>query len=94
MDQDSTETESGRLLRKAEQDLQEIGRTVMPFGRCKGRPLYDVPAEYLQWFSHHGWPKSRLGRLMQIVYQMKADGSDVAFDIFRGGRGGSPKADR
>ena len=28
--------------------------------------------------------KGRLGVLMKIVYQMKADGSDIAFDPYRG----------
>lgn len=93
MTEDWSGGEAERLREKAVRDLEEIGRTVMPFGRCKGRPLYDVPAEYLQWFSHHGWPKSRLGNLMRMVYQMKADGSDVAFDVFRGKGTARPRAD-
>lgn len=94
MKEDSFGGEPERLREEAARDLAEIGRTIMPFGRCKGRALYDIPAEYLQWFAHHGWPKGRLGDLMRMVYQMKADGSDVAFDVFRGKGGGRPKADR
>jgi uncharacterized protein (DUF3820 family) len=69
--------------RKALAELEEIARTIMPFGRCKGRVLHELPAEYLQWFVANGWPKGRLGELMQIVYQMKADGAEVAFDPYR-----------
>lgn len=65
-------------------ELDEIARTEMPFGRFIGSKLYELPAEYLQWFVGKGWPAGRLGVLMRIVYQMKADGSDVAFDIYRG----------
>jgi len=83
MTEDRFETESRKLQDQAARDLEEIGCTVMPFGRCKGRKLYEIPAEYLQWFAHHGWPKGRLGILMQMVYQMKADGADVVFDRFR-----------
>ena len=75
--------EPDALRRQAAADLLEISRTVMPFGRCQGRKLHELPAEYLQWFAARGWPKGRLGQLMQMVYQMKADGSDIAFDAFR-----------
>jgi len=73
------------------QELEEIANTEMPFGRYSGRKLHQLPAEYLQWFISHGWPKGKLGMLMQKVYQMKADGSDIAFDLFRPSR--RPKAD-
>jgi len=65
------------------EELREIGETVMPFGRYAGSPLYGLPAEYLHYFAVKGWPNGRLGELMQKVYQMKVDGSDVAFDLFR-----------
>ncbi len=71
------------LRRKVARELEEIASTVMPFGRFCGRRLHELPAEYLQWFVARGWPRGRLGELMQMVYQMKADGSDVAFDPFR-----------
>ena len=82
------------LRARAAADLQEIVRTVMPFGRCAGRPLHELPAEYLQWFVGKGWPKGRLGQLMQMVYQMKADGSEVAFDPYRSPEARLRRADR
>ena len=78
------EAEDEAYRNRAAQELQEIARTIMPFGRFQGRKLHELPAEYLQWFVTKGWPKGRIGELMRIVYQMKADGSDVAFDICRG----------
>ena len=62
-------------------ELAEVSRTVMPFGRYRGRRLVEVPAEYLQSFAGKGWPKGRIGELMQIVYQMKADGSEAVFRL-------------
>jgi uncharacterized protein (DUF3820 family) len=76
------ETSSLRL--RAGADLAEIGRTVMPFGRFSGKPIHQLPAEYLAWFSHHGWPRGRLGELLRMVYQMKVDGADAALDFCRG----------
>ena len=76
-------------------DLADIARLRMPFGKFgpekfppRGVPIYDLPAEYLQWFEQHGWPKGELGRLLRIVYQMKVDGSDAAFDPMRKAAGG------
>ena len=87
------EPEDEALRSRAAQELEEIGRTVMPFGRFQGRKLHELPAEYLQWFVAKGWPKGRIGELMKIVYQMKADGSDIAFDLFRGNAGMRRPAD-
>jgi uncharacterized protein (DUF3820 family) len=76
-------------------DLADIGRLHMPFGKFgpehfppHGLPIYDLPAEYLQWFSQRGWPRGELGRLLKIVHQMKVDGSDAAFDPLRQAAGG------
>ena len=84
------------LAQSMRSDLEAIGRTFMPFGKFgpehfppQGLPIYDLPAEYLAWFANKaGWPKGHLGRLLQIVYQMKVDGSDMAFEPLRRRAGG------
>lgn len=84
------------LAERMRADLDEIGRTFMPFGKFgpqhfppKGVPIYDIPAEYLGWFANKaGFPKGRLGELLRMVHQMKVDGSDVVFDPFRKKNGG------
>jgi uncharacterized protein (DUF3820 family) len=78
-------------------DLEEIGRTRMPFGKYgpkhyppAGLPIHELPSEYLGWFLNKGgFPKGRLGVLLNMVYQMKVDGCDGVFDILRkpGGKG-------
>jgi uncharacterized protein (DUF3820 family) len=81
------------------EDLEAIGGAFMPFGKFgpehfppRGLPIYDLPAEYLAWFaSKAGWPRGKLGRLLQIVHQMKVDGSDAAFDPLRRRAGGRSK---
>ena len=76
-------------------DLTEIIQTRMPFGKYgpahfppRGVPLYDLPIEYLLWFSRRGFPKSRIGELLRIVHQLKTDGCDEVFDEIRRRRGG------
>jgi uncharacterized protein len=76
-------------------DLAAIAKMRMPFGKFgpqnyppNGVPIYDLPAEYLQWFEMRGWPAGKLGQLLRMVYQMKADGLDAAFDSIRKAAGG------
>lgn len=84
------------LAKRMAADLDAIERTCMPFGKYgpkfhppNGVPIYDLPAEYLMWFANKaGFPKGRLGELLAMVYQMKADGSDFIFDTMRKRNGG------
>lgn len=64
-------------------DWERLRTWTMPFGRFAGRPLYDLPAEYLCWFEQHGFPGGDLGRLLQIVLEAKRQGADHAFDPLR-----------
>lgn len=67
----------------------------MPFGMFgpkhyppAGVPIMDLPIEYMAWFAVRGWPKGKLGRLLQIVYETRAAGCDGVFDPVRQARGG------
>jgi len=84
------------LADQMQRDLEEIGRTCMPFGKHgpahhppNGVPIYDLPVEYLAWFAAKGgFPKGRLGTLLQMVHSMKVEGLDVVFDSLRKRNGG------
>ncbi len=56
------------------QVLMDIVEMRMPFGRYKGRRLADLPEPYLVWFSQKGFPKGKLGQLLETVYVMKLNG--------------------
>lgn len=56
------------------QDLVDIARTPMPFGKYAGRALIDLPEEYLLWFSKKGFPQGRLGQLMAMTLEIKIEG--------------------
>ncbi len=80
--------------------LDAVAKTHMPFGKYgpaayppDGLPVYELPSEYLQWFSAKGFPDGKLGRLMSTVYQLKCDGADTIFDGFRKA-GAGPHLDR
>jgi len=67
----------------------------MPFGRYgpdafppDGVPIYDLPLEYLAWMERRGFPKSPLGELLQVVYEIKVVGAGEVFDRFRRTKGG------
>lgn len=87
--------EGDDLAAQMAEDLAAIEKMWMPFGKFgpdhfppSGVPIYDLPAEYLAWFAQKGFPKGKLGRLLKIVYQMKVDGSDFAFEPMRKRNGG------
>ncbi len=70
--------------------LDEISRTYMPFGIFgkekyppRGRPIYDLPENYLMWFKQRTFPQGRLGELMAQVCELKEAGLDHIFDPMR-----------
>ncbi len=46
----------------------------MPYGKCKGRVLADLPGHYLNWFAREGFPKGELGRLLQLMQEIDHNG--------------------
>ena len=75
--------------------LIEIGETWIPFGRFgpnnyppRGVPIMDLPPEYLVWFKERGFPKGRLGELLEAVCDLKEVGMDVVFEPMRKLNGG------
>lgn len=75
--------------------LIEIGQTSMPFGKFgpkdyppRGIPIMDLPADYLEWFKLNGFPKGRLGELLESVHDLKDVGMDLVFEPMRKLNGG------
>ncbi len=54
--------------------LLDLVRTPMPYGRYKGLPLYKLPEPYLSWYKSQGFPKGRLGMLLETLYEIKLNG--------------------
>ena len=65
--------------------FEDLKRYCMPFGRYgpdnfppHGKPVHDLPLDYLIWFKDHGggFPRGRLGELMQFIYEVKVNGAE------------------
>ena len=56
------------------QFLIDLSKTKMPFGKFKGRFLIDLPEYYIFWYKTKGFPKGKLGKQMELVYELKLNG--------------------
>ena len=63
--------------------LLDLVKARMPFGKYEGRLIIDVPEDYLVWFASKGFPEGKVGRMMQAVYEFKLNGLDELFDPLR-----------
>lgn len=55
-------------------DLQRLVTTTMPFGKYQGRLIADLPGQYLNWFAREGFPKSDIGRLLELMHEIDHNG--------------------
>jgi uncharacterized protein len=56
------------------EDLQKLVNRTMPFGKYQGRLIADLPGDYLNWFAREGFPKSEIGRLLQLMHEIDHNG--------------------
>ena len=54
--------------------LIQLVQMKMPFGKFKDRLLCDLPVSYLEWFQRKGFPKGKLGMLLEVLYEIKING--------------------
>ena len=55
-------------------ELVLLANTKMPFGKYKGYFLIDLPEHYIVWYNTKGFPQNKLGRQLQLVYELKLNG--------------------
>jgi uncharacterized protein len=46
----------------------------MPFGKHKGKPIADLPGNYLNWFAREGFPPGEIGRLLALMQEIDHNG--------------------
>ena len=89
---DETDPTSEDRLDKLAAYFDDLKRYRMPFGRYgpdnfppEGKPLHELPHEYLIWFKEKGggFPKGRLGELMEFVYDVKSASAGEVFAALR-----------
>ncbi len=54
--------------------LRELVTMKMPFGKYNGTVLKQLPVSYLEWFARKGFPKNKLGNLLQCLLEIKMNG--------------------
>jgi len=54
--------------------LMHLVTVKMPFGKYKDRLICDLPDSYLEWFQRKGFPKGKLGVLLQTMYEIQLNG--------------------
>lgn len=55
-------------------NLVEISKAKMPFGKYQGCFLVDLPEHYLVWYKNKGFPAGKLGKQMQLIYEIQLNG--------------------
>jgi len=58
----------------SQQAMIEAINTEMPFGKYRGRLLLELPEPYLVWFHSNGFPDSKLGQQLALMYEVKLNG--------------------
>jgi uncharacterized protein (DUF3820 family) len=60
--------------------LKELISTEMPYGKYKGRKIYQLPVSYLEWFEKEGFPNGKLGMLLSTMHVIKTNGLEQLLD--------------
>lgn len=63
--------------------LLQLVKMKMPYGKYKDRLLCDLPVSYLEWFERKGFPKGKLGMLLQSMYEIKINGLEYLLKPLR-----------
>lgn len=54
--------------------LLDLVNMKMPYGKYKGRYLYQLPEPYLVWYHQKGFPEGKMGILLATLYEIKLNG--------------------
>lgn len=62
------------MLQPDREFLIKLAHTKMPYGKYKERYLIDLPEYYVVWYHNKGFPKGKLGEMLETVYTLKLNG--------------------
>ena len=72
------------MLSANREALIELAKYKMPFGKYKDQYLVDIPEYYYTWFKQKGFPKGKLGNMMQQMYEIKINGLEELIHTIKG----------
>jgi uncharacterized protein (DUF3820 family) len=55
-------------------ELVALAQMKMPFGKHKGKYLIHLPENYIVWFKQNGFPEGKLGKQLELIYEIKLNG--------------------
>ena len=61
-------------MNEAQNELQMLATTQMPFGKHRGMLLIDLPEDYIVWFQSKGFPEGQIGHLLGLLYEIQLNG--------------------
>ncbi|HLP21728.1 MAG TPA: DUF3820 family protein [Chitinophagales bacterium] len=67
--------------------LLQLVEMKMPFGKYEGYVLCNLPVSYLEWFKRKGFPKGKLGMLLDTIYEIKMNGLEDLLTPLKQGKG-------
>ncbi len=71
-------------MNQDKQILIDLSKMKMPFGKYIGTLLIDLPEHYIVWYKTKGFPKGKLGKQLELVYELKLNGlEDIVREIKR-----------
>ena len=54
--------------------LLQLVTTKIPFGKYKDTLICNLPEFYIEWFQRKGFPKGKLGVLLETMYDINLNG--------------------
>ena len=54
--------------------LLQLVTTKMPFGKYKDTVICNLPEFYIEWFQRKGFPKGKIGILLETMYEINLNG--------------------
>lgn len=58
-------------------ELLELAKARMPYGKFKGSYLIDLPEPYVVWYYNKGFPAGKLGKQLGLLYEIKVNGLEA-----------------
>ncbi len=63
------------MIQKSDSEIfKKLVTEKMPFGKYKGVIICNIPEYYLVWYHRKGFPKGKLGMLLNTMYEIKLNG--------------------
>ena len=64
--------------------LQALVSEKMPYGKYKGWLICNIPEPYLVWLHRQGFPKGKLGMMLNTMYEIKLNGLEYLLNPLKG----------